>query len=50
MGKKTKTPTCNAWVSNTSDEGVKYFHDKAKKSAGDNQWTSTCVTKGLLNK
>lgn len=49
MGKQPKSSTNNAWCGNTSNEGVKYFHDKAKKSATDNQWTSTCVTKGLLD-
>lgn len=46
MNKQPKTATNNAWCGNTSDESVKYSHDKAKKSAGNNQWVSTGVTKG----
>lgn len=49
MGKQPKTATNNAWCGNTSNEGVKYFHDKAQKSATNNQWVSTGVAKGLLN-
>lgn len=45
MNKEKKSATNNAWCGNTSDEGVKYFHDKAKKSATNNQWVSTGVTK-----
>ena len=49
MGKQPKTATNNAWCGNTSNEGVKYFHDKAQKSATNNQWVSTGVAKGLLD-
>lgn len=46
MQKAKKSATNNEWCGNTSDEGVKYFHDKAKKSATDNQWVSTSTIKG----
>lgn len=46
IGKDAKSATDNAWCGNTSDESVKYFHDKAKKSSTNNQWVSTGATKG----
>lgn len=45
MDKEKKSATNNEWCGNASDEGKKYFHDKAKKSEGDNQWVSTSTIK-----